>query len=73
MTTSLRGVISSLARIESGMSTSWLSSAHEAKPTRLEVADKNTVVSNMPPMIVFPNFSEFYEIWRKDLVTRGVT
>ena len=35
--------------------------------------DKNTVVSNMPPMIVFPNFSEFYEIWRKDLVTRGVT
>ncbi|CAJ2504985.1 Uu.00g123790.m01.CDS01 [Anthostomella pinea] len=35
--------------------------------------DKNTVVSNQPSMIVFPNFSEFYETWRKDLVSRGVT
>ncbi|KAJ8108769.1 hypothetical protein ONZ43_g6324 [Nemania bipapillata] len=35
--------------------------------------DKNTVVSNQPPMVVFPNLSEFYETWRKDLVSRGVT
>ncbi|UZP46522.1 hypothetical protein NXS19_014334 [Fusarium pseudograminearum] len=36
-------------------------------------ADKNTVISNKPPMIVFPKFSEFYETWRKDLISRGVT
>ncbi|KAI1079886.1 FAD/NAD(P)-binding domain-containing protein [Whalleya microplaca] len=35
--------------------------------------DKNTVVSNQPPMVVFPNFSEFYDTWRKDLISRGVT
>ncbi|TYJ51265.1 hypothetical protein B9479_008175 [Cryptococcus floricola] len=35
--------------------------------------DKNTVVSNQPPMIVFPKFSEFYDTWRKDLEDRGVT
>ncbi|KAI0808570.1 FAD/NAD(P)-binding domain-containing protein [Xylaria sp. FL0064] len=35
--------------------------------------DRNTVVNNQPPMVVFPNFSEFYETWRKDLVSRGVT
>ncbi|KAI1387539.1 FAD/NAD(P)-binding domain-containing protein [Hypoxylon trugodes] len=35
--------------------------------------DENTVVRNQPPMVVFPNFSEFYDAWRKDLVTRGVT
>ncbi|KAI8631239.1 FAD/NAD(P)-binding domain-containing protein [Xylariaceae sp. FL1651] len=34
--------------------------------------DRNTVVNNQPPMVVFPNFSEFYETWRKDLVSRGV-
>ncbi|KAI0904613.1 FAD dependent oxidoreductase [Ustulina deusta] len=34
--------------------------------------DGNTVVSNRPPMVVFPNLSEFYETWRKDLVSRGV-
>jgi predicted NAD/FAD-binding protein len=34
--------------------------------------DKLSVVSNLPPMVVFPNFSEFYETWRKDLVSRGV-
>lgn len=34
--------------------------------------DPRSVASNMPPMIVFPNFSEFYEAWRKDLVSRGV-
>ncbi|KAI2628725.1 FAD/NAD(P)-binding domain-containing protein [Hypoxylon sp. NC1633] len=35
--------------------------------------DKNTVVNNKPPMIVFPNFSNFYDTWMKDLVSRGVT
>ncbi|RYO86464.1 hypothetical protein DL766_008125 [Monosporascus sp. MC13-8B] len=35
--------------------------------------DKNTLVGHRPPMIVFPNFFEFYETWRKDLVSRGVT
>ena len=35
--------------------------------------DKLSVASNLPPMVVFPNFSLFYEDWRKDLVKRGVT
>ncbi|KAI1638090.1 hypothetical protein F4809DRAFT_660166 [Biscogniauxia mediterranea] len=35
--------------------------------------DKSRVVSNQPPMVVFPNLSEFYDTWRKDLVSRGVT
>ncbi len=34
--------------------------------------DKNSIASNQPPMVVFPNFSEFYETWRKDLIKRGV-
>ncbi|KAI8959349.1 FAD/NAD(P)-binding domain-containing protein [Daldinia sp. FL1419] len=34
--------------------------------------DKNTVVNNKPPMIVFPNFSDFYNTWMKDLISRGV-
>lgn len=34
--------------------------------------DKQSVVSNLPPMVVFPNFSDFYESWRKDLIARGV-
>jgi hypothetical protein len=34
--------------------------------------DKHSVVSNLPPMVVFPNLSDFYETWRKDLVERGV-
>jgi predicted NAD/FAD-binding protein len=34
--------------------------------------DKLSVASNLPPMVVFPEFSEFYETWRKDLVSRGV-
>lgn len=34
--------------------------------------DKNSVASNLPPMVVFPNFSDFYEAWRKDLVKKGV-
>lgn len=34
--------------------------------------DRVSIASNQPPMVVFPNFSEFYESWRKDLVSRGV-
>ena len=34
--------------------------------------DKLSVVSNLPPMVVFPNFSIFYEDWRKNLLSRGV-
>jgi predicted NAD/FAD-binding protein len=34
--------------------------------------DKASIASNLPPMVVFPNFSEFYETWRKNLVKRGV-
>ncbi|ETN41287.1 uncharacterized protein HMPREF1541_03222 [Cyphellophora europaea CBS 101466] len=35
-------------------------------------SDKLSVASNLPPMVVFPNFSNFYETWRKDLLSRGV-
>jgi hypothetical protein len=35
-------------------------------------ADKESIASNLPPMVVFPNFSNFYEDWRKDIVKRGV-
>lgn len=35
-------------------------------------ADRDSVVSNKPPMIVFPNFSDFYDKWRLDLISRGV-
>lgn len=34
--------------------------------------DELSVVSNLPPMVVFPKFSDFYETWRKDLVSKGV-
>ena len=34
--------------------------------------DKASLVSNVPPMVVFPNFSDFYETWRKNLSSRGV-
>ncbi|RMY46490.1 hypothetical protein D0865_09252 [Hortaea werneckii] len=34
--------------------------------------DKNSVASNLPPMVVFPNFSEFYDTWRKNLIKQGV-
>ncbi len=34
--------------------------------------DKLSVASNLPPMVVFPNFSVFYEDWRKNLVKSGV-
>ena len=35
--------------------------------------DKNTVVHNQPPMVVFPNLSNFYYTWMTDLISRGVT
>lgn len=34
--------------------------------------DNRSVASNLPPMIVFPNFTEFYQTWKKDLEDRGV-
>jgi hypothetical protein len=34
--------------------------------------DGMSVVSNLPPMVVFPKFSTFYEDWRRDLLSRGV-
>ena len=33
---------------------------------------KASPASNIPPMVVFPNFSDFYETWRKNLIKRGV-
>ncbi|KAI1435472.1 FAD/NAD(P)-binding domain-containing protein [Xylaria sp. CBS 124048] len=35
--------------------------------------DRNTVLTNRPPMVVFPNLSDFYDTWRGDLVARGVS
>ncbi|KAK0754388.1 hypothetical protein B0T18DRAFT_314436 [Schizothecium vesticola] len=34
--------------------------------------DKERIASNLPPMVVFPNLSRFYETWRQDLVKKGV-
>lgn len=34
--------------------------------------DKLSVVSNLPPMVVFPKFSDFYSTWKNDLVKKGV-
>jgi hypothetical protein len=34
--------------------------------------DQTSVVSNRPPMVVFPNLSKFYGQWRKRLEGRGV-
>lgn len=36
-------------------------------------ADKYSVASNLPPMVVFPKFGAFYEDWRKNLMSRGVS
>jgi len=35
--------------------------------------DKQSVVSNLPPMVVFPKFSDFYSDWKNDLEKKGVT
>ncbi|KAK3685257.1 hypothetical protein B0T22DRAFT_409510 [Podospora appendiculata] len=34
--------------------------------------DRESIASNLPPMVVFPNLSNFYDDWRKDLVEKGV-
>lgn len=34
---------------------------------------KDTIVENQPRMVVFPNFSEFYDTWKKDLISHGVS
>ncbi|SMR61026.1 unnamed protein product [Zymoseptoria tritici ST99CH_3D1] len=34
--------------------------------------DKNSIASNLPPMIVFPNLSEFYQTWKDNLIKKGV-
>ncbi|KAK5656811.1 hypothetical protein OQA88_4359 [Cercophora sp. LCS_1] len=34
--------------------------------------DKQFIASNLPPMVVFPNFSKFYSAWRQDLLKLGV-
>jgi hypothetical protein len=35
-------------------------------------ADGLSVASNQPPMVVFPNFANFYTDWRKSLESKGV-
>jgi hypothetical protein len=35
-------------------------------------ADKLSVASNQPPMVVFPKFSDFYSDWKKSLEAKGV-
>jgi hypothetical protein len=34
--------------------------------------DKHSIASNMPPMVVFPNFTDFYGDWKASLEKRGV-
>ncbi|KAK3941031.1 hypothetical protein QBC46DRAFT_432878 [Diplogelasinospora grovesii] len=34
--------------------------------------DKNSIASNLPPMVVFPNLGSFYSDWHKDLLNKGV-
>ena len=34
--------------------------------------DKQSIASNLPSMVVFPNFSRFYGDWHDDLVRKGV-
>ena len=36
-------------------------------------ADKLSVASNLPPMVVFPHFAKFYAAWKEDLEKKGVT
>jgi hypothetical protein len=37
-----------------------------------EIDDK-MLSSNLPPMVVFPNASDFYQKWKEDMERRGVT
>lgn len=34
--------------------------------------DNESLASNLPPMVVFPNLTDFYTDWQKDLQRRGV-
>lgn len=34
--------------------------------------DKLSIASNLPPMVVFPKFTEFYGKWKDDLISKGV-
>ena len=34
--------------------------------------DKNSIASNLPAMVVFPNLSDFYTTWHENLIKRGV-
>ncbi|CZT20242.1 related to flavin-containing amine oxidasedehydrogenase [Ramularia collo-cygni] len=34
--------------------------------------DKASITSQMPSMVVFPNLSDFYDTWRKNLIKKGV-
>lgn len=34
--------------------------------------DKHSIASNLPPMVVFPKFTKFYDDWKKDLISKGV-
>lgn len=34
--------------------------------------DPDTLLPNLPTMVTFPNLHDFYEDWRKDLVSTGV-
>jgi predicted NAD/FAD-binding protein len=35
--------------------------------------DKHSIASNIPPMVVFPNFKNFYSDWKESLEKHGVT
>ncbi|KAI9632138.1 uncharacterized protein MKK02DRAFT_20857 [Dioszegia hungarica] len=35
--------------------------------------DEKSLSSNLPPMVVFPESSKFYEKWHKDMESKGVT
>lgn len=34
--------------------------------------DKESIASNLPPMVVFPEFGKFYNDWKEDLIKKGV-
>ncbi|KAF2757538.1 FAD/NAD(P)-binding domain-containing protein [Pseudovirgaria hyperparasitica] len=34
--------------------------------------DKQSIASNEPPMVVFPKFADFYDTWRRSLISKGV-
>lgn len=37
-----------------------------------EDRSNDTFCNNLPPMVVFPDFSKFYGTWEKDLISKGV-